>query len=230
MNDHYEILGVPPDADPEQLKAAFLGKVAECHPDLHRNDRDAPRRFKLLTDAYDLLTNPKRRAAYNRERGYPPPPGPTREIDITLTDLQAHLGRNVDSDSGVEAAYWYDVRCRGCDGLGKCYYPCHRCDATGTILGSDAPWGRRPLRVPCPLCHGGKYEVEDPCGDCKGSGHDKAKYLFMVDIRPGLWEGSTLSASDRVLGDVQILVHVKDAKPKPRHDPPHYGLGGSNSR
>ncbi len=64
--DFYQTLGVQKGADEKQLKAAFRKLAMDCHPDRHPDDKTAEHRFKILSEAYDTLKDPQKRAAYDR--------------------------------------------------------------------------------------------------------------------------------------------------------------------
>jgi len=64
--DYYEILGVAKTADEKQLKSAFRKKAMGCHPDRHPDDPTAEARFKELNEAYGVLSDSQKRAAYDR--------------------------------------------------------------------------------------------------------------------------------------------------------------------
>jgi len=66
MIDPYEILGVSSNATGPQLKKAFHRLALECHPDSDPGNPWAEDEFKALSAAYELLSDPKRRALYNR--------------------------------------------------------------------------------------------------------------------------------------------------------------------
>jgi molecular chaperone DnaJ len=59
----YEILGVSPDATPEEVKRAYRKKARENHPDLNPGDKDAEARMNKINEAYDRITNPEKYAA-----------------------------------------------------------------------------------------------------------------------------------------------------------------------
>jgi curved DNA-binding protein CbpA len=65
MNTHYDVLGVPRSASEEAIRAAFHGAAKACHPDLNAGDPVAEQKLKHIIDAYDVLKNPERRAAYD---------------------------------------------------------------------------------------------------------------------------------------------------------------------
>ena len=104
--DYYAALGVPRDADAEQIKKAYRKLARAHHPDMSKAP-EAEARFKDVAEAYQTLKDPEKRAAYDelgrRPAGeeFAPPPQWTREFgggaqsfeDIDLADLLDALGR-----------------------------------------------------------------------------------------------------------------------------------------
>jgi len=64
--DYYEVLGVQRDADDQALKSAYRKLAHQHHPDKNPGDRAAEDKFKELTEAYAVLSDPEKRARYDR--------------------------------------------------------------------------------------------------------------------------------------------------------------------
>ena len=64
--DFYVVLGVQRDASEADIKKAYRKLAMECHPDRNNGDKSAEEKFKLVSEAYEILRDPEKRAAYDR--------------------------------------------------------------------------------------------------------------------------------------------------------------------
>ncbi|WP_142849283.1 molecular chaperone DnaJ [Telmatospirillum sp. J64-1] len=64
--DYYELLGVDRGASSEELKKAYRKLAMQCHPDRNPGDKEAEQKFKDISEAYDVLKDEQKRAAYDR--------------------------------------------------------------------------------------------------------------------------------------------------------------------
>src|SRR5512132_139614 len=64
--DYYEILGIKRDAKPDEIKKAYRRLARKYHPDVNPGDKAAEERFKQMSEAFDVLSDPKKRAVYDR--------------------------------------------------------------------------------------------------------------------------------------------------------------------
>ena len=65
-SDYYEVLGIAKDSTPEAIKKAYRGLARKHHPDVNPGDKTAEKRFKEVQQAYDILSDPEKRALYDR--------------------------------------------------------------------------------------------------------------------------------------------------------------------
>lgn len=64
--DYYEVLGIKRDAKPEEIKKAYRRLARKYHPDVNPGDKSAEDRFKQMSEAHDVLSDPKKRKVYDR--------------------------------------------------------------------------------------------------------------------------------------------------------------------
>lgn len=102
MSDYYQLLGVPRDADGEQIKKAYRKLALQYHPDRNDGSKEAEERFKEVTEAYEVLRDSEKRALYDRYgkqgvRGASAGPGGpgfdfNEAIDIFMRDFGGFSG------------------------------------------------------------------------------------------------------------------------------------------
>lgn len=105
--DYYAALGVPKDASSEEIKKAYRKLARKYHPDANKGDENAEEKFKEVSEAYDVLSDEKRRKEYDEARtlfgsGVRRPGGSTAggQTDFDLDDLFDTMGRRSGGSAG----------------------------------------------------------------------------------------------------------------------------------
>ena len=65
--NYWSLLGVTPECDANELKSAFRKEARKWHPDLNKNDQNAEERFKLINEAYAILSDPQKRIEWQKK-------------------------------------------------------------------------------------------------------------------------------------------------------------------
>jgi molecular chaperone DnaJ len=97
--DYYKVLGVPKDAPTADIKKAYRKLARQFHPDANKGDAKAEEKFKEISEAYDVLSDDKRRKEYDEARslfggGFPRPGGAGGGFPFDLGDLLGNTGAN----------------------------------------------------------------------------------------------------------------------------------------
>jgi hypothetical protein len=93
MKTLFDILGAHPDDDAENLKRAFRKAVKANHPDLHADDPNASMRIRRIINAYSILRDEKKRAAYERRLAFEREPSHSKPVyTFSYTTFDAAVG------------------------------------------------------------------------------------------------------------------------------------------
>ncbi len=197
--DFYDVLGVERGADADSIKKAYRKKAKELHPDHNKDDPEAETRFKEVNEAYDILRDAEKKAAYDRfghaafDGGMGPGPGgprgarhPGGDFASAFSDVFEDLfgdfmggGRGSGRQRAARGSdLRYNLRMtleEAFSGLSKTVNvttlaTCEACHGTGSEAGAEP--------VTCPTCSGmgkvraqqGFFTVERTCPTCGGVG------------------------------------------------------------
>ena len=186
--DYYEVLGVQRSVSETELKAAFRKMAMKHHPDRNPGDKDCEHQFKEVNEAYEVLKDPEKRAAYDRFghaafEGGAGAPGFGADFASTFADIfddffgmAGRRTRGSGRERGADLRYNMEIT------LEEAYHGKNAqvriptsvmCE---TCSGSGAKAGTKPK--PCPTCGGygklrhaqGFFTLERTCPACHGRG------------------------------------------------------------
>jgi molecular chaperone DnaJ len=223
---HYETLGVGHDASQEEIKRAYRKLARQHHPDANHEDPGAEERFKEITRAYEVLSDPVKRQRYDTfgdERagaaGFADfggisdlfssffggattrsSRGPARGADI-LAEVELTLE---EAAAGVEREVEVEtlIECPICTGTGCApgTFPsrCPDCGGSGEVRHArQTVFGNMITASTCPRCGGRGQMIEDPCRECSGQGRVRTTDVLTVQIPAGVDDGAQLRVSGR---------------------------------
>jgi len=195
FQDYYEVLGVPRDADADAIKKAYRKLALQWHPDRHQGDakEEAEARFKRVSEAYEVLSDPEKRERYDRlgrnwQQGqeFTPPSGArtmSREeferafggaggfSDFFSGMFGDMFQRDFEGRAGRHARYQY----RGADVRAELNLP------VGAALRGGKSSFQVPATIACERCGGVGMIGEHVCPTCAGVGH--VQQLRTVDLK-----------------------------------------------
>jgi molecular chaperone DnaJ len=219
---YYETLSVERTASDSDIKAAFRKQAMQCHPDRNPGDHEAEHRFKEVNEAYEVLKDPDKRAAYDRfghaafeHNGGGGAYGFGADFATTFSDIFDDLfgmsgrrGRGPGRERGADLRYNMEISLVEAF-TGKAAQiriptsvTCEACSGTG------ARPGTKPKA--CPMCGGhgkvrhaqGFFTLERTCPNCQGRGQ-------VIESPCGSCSGSGRVTRERTLS-VNIPAGVED--------------------
>ena len=213
--DLYIILEVGRTASVNDIKRAFRKLARRYHPDINPGDRHAEDRFKRITEAYEVLSDPLKREFYDVNGFY------TEDVLFSRSS-QSHFGdifgqffarqaMRRDPERGQELEYQVSIAfddsirglttrisvlrqqaCRHCGGAGRANgsreSACPVCSGAGKTTRTK---GHLQFAVTCAEC-GGSGRMVAYCSECGGEGRTPGTETFDVELPPGVSAGSRI--------------------------------------
>ncbi|ACR01642.1 MULTISPECIES: molecular chaperone DnaJ [Thauera] len=188
--DYYEVLGVNRDAGDDEIKKAYRKLAMKFHPDRNPDNKEAEEKFKEAKEAYEMLSDPQKKAAYDRygHAGVDPSmgAGPGAQgfdgfadaFGDIFGDLFGGGGRGGRSNvyRGADLRYNLEITLEEAARGAEKTIRIPTVEECGTCHGSGAKPGTHPK--PCPTCQGhgqvrvqqGFFSIQQTCPKCHGSG------------------------------------------------------------
>jgi molecular chaperone DnaJ len=212
-NDFYATLGVPRDASADDLKKAYRKLAMQFHPDRNQGDKQAEGRFREVSEAYEILKDDQKRAAYDRYGhaafegngggggGFDQAGGLGDIFDQMFGDF---MGRRGGAPGGRATRTGGDIRANA------------EIELTEAYFGAKVQL-RVQTRVNCEACDGtgseGKERQSDTCTTCGGMGKVRAQQGFFLVERAC----PTCGGSGRVVRNPCRVCHGAATVPRERN-------------
>jgi len=217
--DYYSVLGVGRGAGDAELKKAYRTLARQHHPDKNPGDARAEERFKEISEAYAVLSDPDKRAHYDRFGTAPGAGGSPGDVGFgtIIEDLfEGFFGgggsRRTRARRGEDLQYRLEISledaargletklqiprhesCETCRGSGQepgtTPETCGTCRGQGQVRFSQ---GFLTVARPCPACGGAGRLNRHPCAGCRGEGRVARERLLTVTIPAGIEDGNQL--------------------------------------
>lgn len=219
MKDYYATLGVDRTASAEEIKRAYRKLALRYHPDKNPGNKEAEEKFKQINEAYAVLSDPEKRAHYDRY-GTAAPGGAGGNFGDIFDLFEQVFGfrtpggagrapRGEDLEVGLELELSevlygaqkeieYDrlVTCETCRGQGGKRQTCRSCGGRGTLEQIQRTFfGNMVTQVPCTACRGRGYTLSETCPTCKAQGRVRRKEKIQVSMPAGIDENQLLRVS-----------------------------------
>jgi molecular chaperone DnaJ len=187
--DYYEVLGVDRSSPAEDIKKAYRKLALKHHPDRNPGDKAAEERFKQASEAYQILSDPDRRAQYDRFGHAAFEQGAGGDFDFATAGFEdifndifgdffgTNRGRSRSrSRRGEDLRYNLDIA------FEEAVFGCEKTIAVPRLISCDACHGQGTKdgapRVTCNACRGsgqlryqqGFFTIAKTCGQCNGQG------------------------------------------------------------
>ncbi len=219
--DYYETLGVSRNASDDELKGAYRRLAMKFHPDRNPDSEDAEMKFKEAKEAYEILSDPRKRAAYDQfgHAGVDSSAGGGGFGGAGFRDIFDEVFGDIFGGRGGERVYRgadlrYDLTLSLEEAVAgttsKIRVPsrveCETCSGTGATpgtspVGCSTCGGQGQVRIQqgffsiqqtCPSCRGSGKVISDPCKTCRGEGRVHEYKMLSVKVPPGVDNGDRI--------------------------------------
>ncbi len=218
--DYYETLGISRNSSEQEIKQAYRRLAMKHHPDRNAHDHASEEKFKQVKEAYEVLSDARKRAAYD-QFGHAAGAGSGGGFgDMNFSDIFGDVFGDIfgamrnagGPQRGADLRYQTEISLEDAV-LGKTqeisfstWVSCGDCKGSGAKKGSTPKTcadceGQGQVRLQrgffsvqqtCPTCRGTGRVITDPCHSCHGQGRRKQNKTLSVKIPPGVDTGDRI--------------------------------------
>lgn len=222
--DYYDVLGVQRGVSDDELKKSFRRLAMKCHPDRCPDDPAAQEKFKEAKEAYEILSDARKRALYDQhghaafEHG-----GGRSGFNGDVGDIFGDIFSDIFGMGGAgrgrarrgsdlrylveldleEAVFGIEkqievptlVECDSCDGSGSADGKTSTCTTCRGQGRVRMQNGIFSIQQACPHCGGAGKVVANPCRDCRGEGRVHSERTLSIKIPAGVDNGDRIRLS-----------------------------------
>ena len=220
--DFYDVLGVNKSSSDAEIKKAYRRLAMKYHPDRNPDDPKAEEKFKEVQNAYDILSDPQKKQAYdqfghagvdpNRQAGAGGFEGFGDSFSDIFSDLFGGGGRRRRPTKGSDLQY--DLRITLEEAVhGKTFkirvpttIGCDDCDGSGAKKGTKPETCKQcggsgqvrmsqgfiNIQQTCPVCRGQGKIISEPCHSCRGQGQKTLEKTWSVKVPAGIDQGDRI--------------------------------------
>lgn len=228
--DYYKILGITDDekkltgdAFVKTIKPKYKKLALKYHPDRNHNNKEAEYKFKEAAEAFEVLSDEKKRNEYDNPMSSFSFNGGGMDMDDIIKHFHSHFGfddffggnqRTVQKGATIRGSVTFTLEdvlngtnktirytkqkvCHTCNGTGKDEHSrvetCPHCHGTGRILRGNSFMS---IQETCSICHGQGHVVINPCRTCGGTGVEPEIVEKSFNLPKGIQDGMSFIISN----------------------------------
>lgn len=218
--DYYEILEISRDADHDTIKKSFRKLALKYHPDRNPDNKEAEENFKMINEAYEVLSDSQKRAIYDRygkeglqSQGFSHSSGGFGDIFGSIFEEFFGGSQGTQESYAFQPDYMLQLRlsfkeavfgckktiktthksyCKSCSGTGAKDGKMQKCKQCNGMGRVLVKQSIMSMQVACPSCEGTGKVIVEKCNKCNGKAYEEVKETIELNVQAGVDNGNQL--------------------------------------